>query len=144
MDDVRTIVPPFAHNDKASARNACTAFINEYHGLLSDVEAYLKNLIETTEPKFAQAYKPWLNSLHDMCVGVYLLAKGIPLKRPQSLIDALKMFTFESSLKFLEDACSICKIPLKKDWLQKFRQDINTVLFAVAVLNRGQSQGRGI
>lgn len=133
---------PFANNDRQSARNACVQFINEYHPILSTAESYLQNMIEQTEPTFAQAYKPWLKGLHDLCVGVYLLSKGIPLKNPQSLLEALKMFTFESTLQFLHDVCISCKLKLQGDWLRKFRQDIDNILFAAAVLSRGQEQAR--
>jgi len=117
-------------------------FINEYHPVLSTLETYLQNMIDKTEPTFAQAYKPRLKGLKDLCVGVYLMSKGIALQNPQSLLDALKMFTFESALQFLSDLSVNCKLALKADWVKKFRQDIDTMLFAAAILNRGHEQAR--
>ena len=129
---------PFKQDDRQNAKNACVQFINEYHPILSTAETYLQNMIDNTEPAYAQAYKPWLKELRDLCVGVYMMSKDIPLKNPQSLLDALEMFTFDSALQLLHDVCITCKLQLKKDWLAKLREDINNMLFAAAVLTRGQ------
>lgn len=125
---------------KPSLKEACQAFLNEHHNMLSTVEGYLKDMIDKTEPNFANAYKPWLKGLHELCVGVYLCSKNIPLPNPQQFLESLKMFTFDGALQFLSDICESCKIKLKTDWQKRFQQDIDRVLFAASNLNRQQGR----
>ncbi len=131
-------ISPFALTDRDAARQACKDFIQEYHPILSQVDNQLEKIMTQTEPLYAQAYKPWLKGLRDMCAGIFLMSKGIPLPDPAALVDALKMFCFDSTLKLLSDLCDSCKLAMKPEWIIQFRKDIDTMLFAAATLNRNQ------
>lgn len=122
--------------DRKSAKAACNEFLVEYQPILTKVDQHLQEMIENTQPVYAQAYKPWLKALRDICMGVFLMSKGIPLPDPQALVGALKTFSFESTLQLLHDLCISSKLSLKAEWIRKFREDIDTMLFAAAILNQ--------
>ena len=128
--------------DTQAIRRACKDFLEEYQPILNRVDKHLQHMMENTEPTYAKAYRPWLNGLRDICKGIYLLSKGIPLPDPEALLDALKMFSFESTIQLLHDICVSCKLKLQNDWVLKFRKDIDTMLFAAAAANKTQSIAR--
>jgi len=129
-------------DDSQALRQACKDFLEEYQPTLNKVENHLKKMMENTEPTYAQAYSPWLKGLRDICMGIYMLSKAIPLPDPAALLDALKMFSFESTIQLLHDICMSCKIKLQNDWIKKFHKDIETMLFAAATLTNKQSIAR--
>ncbi len=142
METDDTVALPFLPTDKQAIKQACKNFIEEYQPILTQVETHLKQLMENTEPHYAQAYKPWLKGVRDLCMGVFLMSKSIPVPDPAALLDALKMFSFEGALQLLNDVCIICKIAIKSDWINKFRKDIDIMLFAAANLNTAPAQQR--
>lgn len=131
---------PFAPTDRPAMQRACKQFHDEYQPILHKVETHLHQMTQKTDPVYAQAYKPWLKALCDICTGVFLLSKGIPLPDPAALLDALRMFSFDSTLQLLHDLCISCKLVLEKEWTKKFRRDIDIMLFAAANLQQ-QQQG---
>lgn len=124
-----------------NAKTVCIEFLNEHHSMLKTVESYLSDLVKKTEDTYSKAYEPWLKGIQDMCVGIFIVAKGMPLTQPSRLVEALKMFTFESALNFIDDMCKCCQLALKPERLKKFRQDIDRILFNIAHLQQGLSQG---
>lgn len=133
---------PFASDDRQAIKNACKKFHDDYQPILTRLDIHLEQMIRSTKPPYAQAYQPWLKSLREIGKGILLMSKGIPLPDPAALIDALKMFCFDSTLQFLSDLCITCKLALKTDWITQFRKDIDTMLFAVAALQRAQQNGK--
>ncbi|MBY0408239.1 MAG: hypothetical protein K2Q01_11150 [Rickettsiales bacterium] len=126
------------NSDKQSAKRVCKQFLDDYQPILVKIDDHLQKMIDKTLPTYAPAYQPWLKALRDICTGVFLMSKGIALPDPMGLVEALKMFTFESTLQLLNDLCDSCKLKLKAEWIRKFREDIDKVLFAAATLNQQQ------
>lgn len=113
-------------------------FLSNYQAILVRVEDYLEEVIEKTDPAYGGAYIPWKNALHELLNGAYLIAKKIPLPNKEDFMDALCMFSFESTIKFLRDVCTICQLKLKKEWEHEFREHINQLLFTISNLNQKQ------
>jgi hypothetical protein len=135
MTEAGIIIPPTGEDDAEGARRVFEEFFSLYHPTLLRVEYYLEEVIDAAGG-YAQAYAPWQAALHNLVKGVYLTAKRIPLPDTQALTEALKIFTFESAILFLRDLCANCRIALTQDWPQRFREHINTLLFALAILQR--------
>src|SRR5437763_365397 len=125
MGEHYAIISPSGEDDQEGARRVFEQFLIIYQPTLTRLEQHLEGLIETTEPAFAQAYEPWHKALQDLFRGVYMVAKKVPLPDPEAFIDALRMFTFESAIQFLNDLCISCKMVLHQDWVKTFREHIN-------------------
>lgn len=136
MNDHLLIVPPSGEDDTEGAVRVFEEFLTLYQPTLIRIEFYLEEVIEQAGPEYADAYRPWHTALHDLFKGVYLTAKKIPLPNKSRFIDALKTFNFESALQFLRDLCANCKIQLSEDWVARFREHINLLLFSISILNR--------
>jgi len=112
------------------------SFIVAYQPILKTAEDYLEDIVERTAPAYAEAYKPWKDALHELLRGAYLISRKIPLPNKDRFVEALQMFSFDSTIKFLCDICKLCGIKLAKDWEEDFHEYINQLLFALASLNR--------
>jgi len=122
---------------------AFTNFLVSYQPVLESAEEYLVSMIEKTAPTYAEAYKPWKDALHELLEGAYLISHKIELPDKDEFMNALKMFSFDSTIKFLRDICKICDIELKIDWEINFREHIDKLLFAIANLFREQQAELG-
>ena len=138
MGSTDDIIPPLGKDDVEGARRAFEAFSTLYRPALVTVEAHLDQLIEDMPPGFAAGYLPWRGALHDLVSGTYMLARKIPLPDTEGFMEALRLFSFESGIQFLRDLCLSCHIPLRPDWMQRFRQHIDVLLFAFTVMLRQQ------
>ena len=133
------ITPASGEDVVKDAESAFESFLTLYHPLLSKIDHYLEHVMSEIGPTYARAYMPWHTALHDLCSGVFLISKKIPLPDTERFIEALKTFSFESAIQFLYDLCLSCRILLERDWIKKFQEHIHTLLFSMDVLNR-QSQ----
>ncbi len=140
MEDYLQIMPPTDGEDIEGAHRVFEEFLVLYQPALLSVERYLETVIEEIGPDYADAYRPWHKGLHDLFQGVYLMAKKIPLPDPEAFADALRMFSFDSAVRFLWDLCISCKLALQSDWVERFREHIDMLLFSLSILNRHQQQ----
>lgn len=140
MSDNSPIMPPTGEDDFKGAQRVFEEFFTSYKDTLTALEKYLDKIMAKTEPVFAEAYKPWRDAVHDLLRGVHLLAKNIPLPDPESFLDALRTFSFEGAIQFLRDLCASCKIALQPNWADIFHKQIDTLLFAFAILSRKNQQ----
>ena len=132
------ILPPSGENDAEGAQRVFEEFLLLYEPTLVRIEEYLEQVIEQAGPAYATAYRPWRKALRDLMRGVYLTARKIPLPDPEAFIDAAKMFYFDSASQFLRDICINCRIALQRDWVERFREHINFLLFSAAILGYRQ------
>lgn len=122
-----------ALEDIESSQRVCEAFIDSYYSTLTKADSYLTQ-IEHNAAIYAEAYRPWHQSLTNLLQGVYLLSKKIPLPNPDEFLDALRTFSFSGTVNFLHDICLCCRIKLEQDWKERFRQHIDALLFAATIL----------
>lgn len=115
-------------------RQLCINFINTYYPVFADVDPYLKEQINASETRCAEAYKHLREPLHELCVGIYQLTfkEGTPEK--EGLMNAVNIFSLQSSAHFIYDICVTCETPLKHDWCQQFNQDILVIKNAISHL----------
>jgi len=138
MGDHQMITPPAHGDDTEGAKRVFEQFFILYQPALTRVEHYLEHVIDQMEPAYAEAYRPWHKALRDLSQCFYLAARKIPLPDPESFMDALRMFSFDSAVEFLKDLCISCQLVLDKDWAQHFREHIDMLLFSLTILNRKQ------
>lgn len=129
------MIHPSGDADVEGARRLFQDFFSEYQPVFTKVEVYLGQLIREA-PEYAEGYQPWRKSLHDLSRGVFLTVKNIPLPNAEAFMEALKMFTFEGAIHFLEDICANCRMKLEREWAQQFRKHVDMLLFAFAILHR--------
>lgn len=139
MGNVHSITPPLHEGDKKGAERVFQDFLVVYQPVLTNIEGYLAKVVEEINPIYVGAYEPWLSGLRDLIRGAYLVAKRIPMPDPESFIDALHMFSFDSAIEFLKDICACCRINLAHDWGENFRKHIDMLLFSTAILYRQQT-----
>lgn len=138
MEDCLTIIPPAGEDDAEGAQRVFEEFLTLYQPTLIRIEYYLEEVIEQAGVTYAEAYRPWHSAMHDLFKGVYLTAKKVPLPDTDKFIDALRTFSFESAIQFLCDICINCKLQIAKDWVERFREHINLLLFSLSIINRVQ------
>lgn len=138
MNDSQHILPPMGEDDSEGAQRVFEEFLVLYQPTFAHIEYRLEHIIEEMQPAYADAYRPWHKALQDLFRGVYLIAKKIPLPDPEGFMDALRIFTFESAILFLQDLCVSSRLSLPRDWAQNFRKHIDMLLFSMAILNRQQ------
>jgi hypothetical protein len=144
MGDSDYILPPSDEDDIKGAQRVFEDFFTLYQPTLSRVDNYLENIEEQVGPLYAQAYKPWQIALHDLCTGIYLVTKKIPLPDKDKFMEALKIFSFDGAIQFLYDLCASCRITLDSNWLKRFQQHINLLLMSISILNRQQQAARSL
>lgn len=121
---------------KRATRHVFEQFLSDYQAVLTKVEDYLEEIIEKTDNNYKEAYIPWRDSLHELLSGACFIAKEIPLPNREGFVDALRMFSFESTITFLRDICSICQLRLKSGWRKEFQKHINQLISEFSVVNR--------
>ena len=117
-------------------------FLITYKPVLVKIEDYLEEVIEKTDPAYVEAYIPWKNALHELLMGAYLIARKIPLPNKEDFMEALCLFSFYSSIRFLRDICGICQLQLKRNWEKEFHDHIDKLLFAISTLNLQQQSAK--
>ena len=136
METMFNISTPPENLDSDSARRVFESFLTIYQPTLERVEDYLEEIIDTKAPVYGAAYEPWHDALKNLLRGAYLMSRKIPLPNKEDFLEALKMFSFESTILFLRDVCLSCHIKLMRDWEENFRSHINMLLFAFAKLQQ--------
>lgn len=136
---METLADIFLEDSKNDApRLAFSNFLVSYQPILKSAEDYLESMIEKTAPTYAEAYKPWKDALHELLEGAILISQKISLPDQDEFMNALKMFSFDSTIHFLRDICRICDIELKIDWEINFREHIDRLLFIISAIFREQ------
>lgn len=134
MVDCERITPPASNHDQEGARRVFDDFFHLYHPTLVRLEYKLYNIIEETEPVYANAYRPWQKALHILVRGIYMLAKRIPLPDIEDFRDALRMFSFDGAIQFLDDLTMRCRLSLHPEWAEQFREHIKLLLFSLSII----------
>lgn len=106
-----------------------------YESVVHVLDSHLQDMVDHLQPPFADAYKPWQEALKDLFDGVQSLARGQPLPHPDMFREALNMFSFDGALQFLSDLCLCLRLTAQGEWLKRFRDDINILLFSAAILS---------
>jgi|GEM_PF-1901741 len=140
MVETHRIIPPSGNNDQEGAQRVFEEFFLLYHPTLTRLESKLYDIVEETEPTYAEAYKPWQKALHELVRGVYLCAKRISLPDINGFKDALRMFSFEGAVQFLNDLTMRCKMSFHPDWTELFREHIKLLLFSLSILIQNKQQ----
>ena len=135
-------MPPQGEADTEGAQRVFEEFLTLYEPTLVRIEFYLEEVIEQVDPAYAQAYRPWHKALHDLFHGVYLTSRDIPVPDSDSFIDALKMFSFDSAIRFLRDIGVSCRIGLQRSWSDQFHEHINLLLFSASILKQKQNNSK--
>lgn len=138
MEAFIQIIPPTGEDDREGAQRVFEEFLTLYQPTLVRTEYYLEQIMEELEPEYAEAYRPWHQALHNLFRGVYLISKKIPLSDPEGFMESLRMFSFDSAIRFLYDLCISCRLALQRDWIENFHKHINMLLFSATILNRQQ------
>lgn len=144
MELTGKMLPPTGEDDTEGAFRVFEGFLVIYQPALVGVEHYLHQAMHDMEPTFAEAYRPWQNALHDLFTGIYLTAKKIPLPDPEKFMEALRLFSFDSAIRFLHDICISCKMKMQANWSERFREHIDMLLFAANILERERGQGMSL
>jgi hypothetical protein len=144
MEDWNYILPPADGDDIKGAERVFEDFFTLYQPTLTQLDTYLENIVEEVGPIYAQAYRPWHIALHDLCTGIFLMSKKIPLPDKDRFMEALKIFSFDGAIQFLYDLCTSCRITLDPNWLKRFQQHINLLLMSLSILNRQQQPSLSI
>lgn len=139
MEEPFRILPPANEGDSEGAQRVFEEFLTLYQPALVRMEYYLEQVMEQAEPAFAEAYRPWHKALRDLYRGVYLLARRMPLPDSEAFVEALRMFSFGSSVRFLRDICLNCRLSIERDWAEHFRAHIDMLLFSLSILTRQQA-----
>lgn len=109
-----------------SAKRAAETFVEVYQVTLIRIEQHLEDIIHDAGENYAEGYKPWQKALHDLLDGAFLLSKNQPVKR-DSLKEALHVFSFESSARFMGDLCTSIGIRKERGWEEDFHDHIKTL-----------------
>lgn len=141
MGECRLIIPPAGENDTEGARRIFGEFITQYQPILIQIDNQLSKTISTLEPMYAEAYRPWKQALEQLMKGAYFISKKIPLPSTDSFLEALSMFSFEGAIAFLWDIAASCKVIITDEWVKRFRQYIDLMLFSLTILHKQQQTG---
>jgi hypothetical protein len=140
MEEDFRILPPQGEEDTEGAHRVFEEFLTIYEPTLVKIEYYLEEVIEQVGPTYAEAYRPWHKALNDLFHGVYLTSRDRPLPDSESFIDALKMFSFDSAIRFLKDIGVSCRVHMQRDWSEQFHEHINLLLFSASILQQKEQE----
>ena len=115
-------------------------FLERYQSILSSAEGYLCDIVDTKAPQYGEAYRPWQDALHTLLRGAYLISKKNPLPDTELFLESLYIFSMGSGAQFLRDVCLCGGTQLPRDWIDKFREYINWLLFAFAMLSHPKQE----
>ena len=118
------------------ARRMAESFVEVYQVTLIRIEQHLEDIIEGAGEEYAEGYEPWRKALHDLLSGSYLLAQETAMPDRNTLSEALRVFSFDSSIAFLKDLCSIVGIKTERGWSDRFRQHVHILMDALNILQR--------
>lgn len=135
MENIHNIPLPSHDTDVEGAHRVFEEFNKLYQPVLQSAEKHLHVVVAKMEPEYGTAYTSWYNALDELCRGIYMISRNIPMPDMQRFIDSLHMFSFDSAAQFLYDLCRNAKIPLPRDWIKVFRAHVDLLLFAVAIIN---------
>lgn len=141
MGEYVAIIPPAGEDDTEGARRIFGEFLTLYQPILLQIDNHLEKTISTLDPMFAEAYRPWQQALQQLLKNAHLVAKRIPLPSTNDLMEALSMFSFDGAIAFLRDIGISCKIIITDDWVKRFRQYIDLMLFSLTILLKQQQTG---
>lgn len=133
MDDVHII----AGDSEEAARQAkrmAESFVEVYQVTLVRIEQHLDDVVEEAGEAYAAGYKPWQQAVHDLVHGTFLLSKEEVKPDKEKLSDALRVFSFESSVNFLDDICKTVGIRTERGWDEKFRAHVHMLLSTLDIM----------
>jgi len=126
----------FANNGNGdqSAKRMAETFVEVYQVTLIRIEQHLDDVIEEAGEQYAAGYKPWQQAVHDLVHGTFLLSKEVVKPDKEALGDALRVFSFESSVQFLDDMASSIGIRTERGWHEKFRAHVHMMISALDIM----------
>ena len=133
MDDICTIAGNSAEA-ALQAKRMAESFVEVYQVTLIRIEQHLDDVIEGAGENYAEGYKPWQKAVHDLVNGTFLLSKEQVKPDKEKLSEALRIFSFESSVNFLEDICRTTGITTERGWHEKFRAHVHMLLSALDIM----------
>lgn len=110
-------------------------FLVQYRPVFASVETYLGTIIRDT-PEYAEAYRPWKSALHSLSAGLELAVEQHQLPEDEEFMEALKMFSFDASTRFLEDISENCRMSLGRRWGEEFHAHIEMLALAFTILHQ--------
>lgn len=124
----------FSPSDAESAKRMVETFVEVYQVTLIRIEQHLDDVIEDAGEHYAQGYKPWQKAVHDLVHGTFLLSKEVAKPDEEALSDALRVFSFDSSVMFLNDLCHSIGIRTERGWHEHFRNHIHMLMTALDIM----------
>jgi len=121
-------------NDAQNAKRMAETFVEVYQVTLIRIEQHLDDVIEEAGEQYAAGYKPWQQAVHDLVHGTFLLSKETAKPDKDALSDALRVFSFESSVKFLDDVANSIGIKTTPGWHEKFRAHVHVRMSAMDIM----------
>jgi hypothetical protein len=122
------------NGDPHDAKRMAETFVEVYQVTLIRIEQHLDDVIEEAGAQYAEGYKPWQQAVHDLVHGTFLLSKENVKPDKDTLSDALRVFSFESSVKFLDDLATSIGIRTERGWHERFRQHIHVLMSAMDIM----------
>jgi hypothetical protein len=111
-------------SDALAAQQAAETFVEVYEVTLVSVEQYLEELVIEVGPDMSGGYKPWLHSVRNLTRGAFLLSKQAPITQMEKFQDALRVFSFNGAVQFLNDVCNTVGIQTNRTWAEEFKQHV--------------------
>jgi hypothetical protein len=125
----------FSHgSDAYNAKRMAETFVEVYQVTLIRIEQHLDDVIEEAGEQYAEGYRPWQKAIHDLVHGTFLLSKETAKPDKESLGDALRVFSFDSSVKFLGDICNTIGINTERGWDEKFRAHVHLLMTSLDIM----------
>lgn len=121
-------------SDAHNAKRMAETFVEVYQVTLIRIEQHLDDVIEEAGDQYAAGYKPWQQAIHDLVHGTFLLSKEVAKPDKDALSDALRVFSFESSVKFLDDMANAIGIRTTPGWHEKFRSHVHVLMSALDIM----------
>ena len=128
-------ITPTGVDDAEGAERVFNEFFTQYQPVFKNVEIYLGKIIKEA-PEYADAYRPWQNAIHHLSDGIALTIQNHQLPEDEEFAEALRMFSFDGAINFLEDISSNCRLNLERDWSQHFHDHLNALLLAFSILRK--------
>lgn len=120
--------------EAAKAKQIAETFVEVYQVTLVRIEQHLDEVIEEAGEEYADGYKPWQEALHNLVHGTFLLAREEAKPDTEQLSDALRVFSFEGSVRFLGDLCSSVGINTERGWQERFREHIHGLMTEMNIM----------
>src|SRR4051812_27961036 len=134
MEETPRITPPSGENDTDGAFSVFEGFLVIYQPAFLQVEHYLEKAMQEMAPVYAEAYRLWYKAAHDLIFGVLLMTNHRPLPDPESFMEAVRLYSFDSAIRFLQDICITSNFDTEADWSERFRENIDTLFSSAMIL----------